>query len=295
MSVDKQILLANFNYNIGAHISFDKTISKTLENAISMGMYNFQIFLGSPQSFNRTILKDDDIKNFIKIQKNFPMNIFTHAPYVYNLAGSKDSLAWAGNNEQDEKTMKVIYSIQSELEQVSRFGNGVVLHPGCFTDKKKGCLAISKSIDKINFSDNSRLILENMAGQGSVIGSSLEELKYIKDSISKDKQKHIKFCIDTAHIWGKGLYNLKNIDEIDKMFVDLENILGIENISLFHLNDSKVVFGSNVDRHELICEGQIWKDREIVLKYFLDKSKSFNLPLVMETDPSDIVKFYKLF
>ena len=67
-----------------------------------------------------------------------------------------------------------------------------------------------------------------MAGQGSVIGSMIEELKDIKDQVVPEKQKYIGFCIDTAHIWGKGLYDLREIEEINKMFRDLENILDDE-------------------------------------------------------------------
>jgi apurinic endonuclease APN1 len=286
------IQLDTFDYKIGSHISFDKTISKTLLNSLNMGMYTFQIFLGSPQSFTRSQLKQEDIDKCLEIQTRFPTKIFTHAPYVYNLAGSKECLAWSDNDEQDEKTLKVIYSLETEINQVSKFGKGVVLHPGTFPDKEKGCKTVGKSISKINFNENSTLILENMAGQGNVLGSTFEELKNIKDNIDKNKQKHIKFCIDTAHIHGKGLYNLGNVTEIDKMFGDLDNSLGLDNISLFHLNDSDVKLGSKVDRHCLLCEGEIWTGKEEVLKYFLDKTKHHNIPCVMETDPSDMIKFY---
>jgi apurinic endonuclease APN1 len=285
------ILLSRFNYEIGTHVSFHKTLVKTMEYSISLGMYTFQFFLGSPQSFTISILSDEDIAQFHVIKKRFPTKVFVHSPYVFNLAGSKDCLSWNGDSLQDEKTIKVIKSLEKELNHVALFGQGVVLHPGCFTDKKKGCKAIAKSINMIDFHPDSKLILENMAGQGSVIGSMIEELKDIKDQVVPEKQKYIGFCIDTAHIWGKGLYDLREIKEIDKMFYDLENILGIQYITLFHLNDSKVLFASNVDRHELLGEGEIWKDHKNTLHYLLEKLKFYNIPCVMETDPSDMLKF----
>ena len=285
------ILLSRFDYEIGTHVSFQKTLTKTIEYSISMGMYAFQFFLGSPQSFTTSTLSNDDIARFHAIQQRFPTKVFVHSPYVFNLAGSKDCLSWNGDSLQDEKTVKVVKSLEKELNHVAFFGQGVVLHPGCFKDKKKGCTARAKSINMINFHPDSKLILENMAGQGSVIGSMIEELKDIKDQVVSEKQKYIGFCIDTAHIWGKGLYDLREIKEIDKMFRDLENILGIQYISLFHLNDSKAVFASNVDRHELLGEGEIWKDHKNTLHYLLEKLKFYNIPCVMETDPSDMLKF----
>ena len=265
---------------IGTHISFNKTLSKTLLFAISSGMYSFQFFLGNPQSFVRTKLSDDDIKISLSIKDRYPIHIFTHAPYVYNIA-------------KEELNPQVVQSLENELKQVSLFGgNGVILHPGSNPDKKKGILEIAKNISQIDFSGSSKLILENMAGQGNMIGSSLEELRDIRDNVCDNNRKYIGFCIDTAHIWGMGIYDLSKKEGVDKMFYDIESILLVENISLFHVNDSKVKFGSKLDRHELLCNGEIWSKNEgESLRYLLNKIKSYNIPIVLETDPSDMIKF----
>ena len=291
MSNISSIVLSKFGYEIGAHIPFQKTLAKTTEFAIKMGMYTFQIFLGSPQSFQITKLDKKDIEKCIEMIDRFPMSIFVHSPYVLNLAGSKDILAWEEDHEQDKKTMMAIKSLQEQLNQVSLFGRGVVLHPGTYKNKKKGCEAIAKSISKIEFCENANLILENMAGQGTVIGSMLEELRDIRNMVDENKRKYITFCIDTAHIWGKGLYNLSKKEDIDKMFIDIEDILGWENVSLFHLNDSMVKCGACVDRHELLGEGEIWKNNREMLHYLLERLKAKNISCVMETDPSDMIKF----
>jgi apurinic endonuclease APN1 len=284
------------SYPIGSHLSYINSASNTIDKAIAIGLHNVQFFLGSPQSLNRTTLTEKDIDGVLKISKKFPINIFTHFPYIANLAGCKDTLAWNGDDLQDEKTLKTIYSLQGELEQVAKFnGKGVVLHPGCFPDSKKACASIAKSINKINFTEGSNLILENMAGQGSMIGSTFEELVMIRNLVDKEKKKHISFCIDTAHIWGKGLYNLSQTEGIDKMFVDIDDKLGWENVSLFHFNDSKVKLGSKVDRHELLGDGEIFSGREEVIKYFLDKAIDKNIPCVLETHPGDSLKIFKLY
>lgn len=274
------ITLSSSNLIIGTHMPFNKTLSKTLLLAISSGMYSFQFFLGNPQSFVRTKLLDDDIKTTLFLKDRYPTHIFTHAPYVYNIA-------------KEDVNPQVIQSLECELGQVSLFdGNGVVLHPGSNSDKKRGILEISKNISKIDFSGSSKLILENMTGQGNMIGSTLQELRDIRDNVSEDKRKYIGFCIDTAHIWGMGLYDLSKKEGVDKMFSDIESILELENISLFHVNDSKAKFGSKLDRHELLCNGEIWsKDKGESLRYLLNKINSYNIPIILETDPSDMIKF----
>jgi deoxyribonuclease-4 len=273
-------MISNSGLMIGTHIPFQKTLKTTLITAINSGMYSFQFFLGNPQSLRRTLLSEKDIKETKEILDQFPTFIVTHAPYIFNLAKTNNSF-------------ESIESLEKEIKQVSLFGGkGVVLHPGSNADKEKGIINISNHINQIKFEENQKLILENMSGQGSMIGSRLEELKEIRDHISKEKQKYIGFCIDTAHIWGMGLYDLSKRKEIDKMFIDLESILGIDNICLFHVNDSKVMFGSKVDRHSLLCEGEIWKnDKEDSLRYLLKKINSYSIPIVLETDPSDMMKF----
>jgi deoxyribonuclease-4 len=278
------VSLSQSGLPIGTHIPFEGSLYKTLLHALETGMYSFQFFLGSPQSFKRTFLKEDDISKSKKIIERFPMNIFTHAPYVFNLAKE--------NNISSQSDSEI--SIEQEIKQVSLFGGkGVVLHPGSNPNKGQGILNIAEKISKINFSNtHTKLILENMAGQGNMIGSNLEELKYIKDNIDEDKKQFIGFCIDTAHIWGMGLYNLSKTEEIDKMFIDIDSILGLENISLFHVNDSKAKFGSKLDRHHLLCEGEIWGNgKGDSLRYLLKKINEHNIPIVLETDPSDILKF----
>jgi len=285
-----KILLSDSGLLIGTHVPFEKSLYKTGLFAVKCGMLSFQFFMGSPQSFIRTHLKDEDIEQYLKLNKKFPLKAFTHAPYVYNLAGSKEVLS-SENTEQNIKTSKVIESLEKELKVVSRFGDGVVLHPGCYKDKIRGCNEVSHNLSKINYENGSSLLLENMAGQGCMLGSTFEELKLIRDNIDENKRNHIFYCIDTAHIWGMGLYDLRYKEEIDRMFKDIENILEIKNIKLFHINDSKAKFGSKVDRHDLLCEGEIWKQNGDTLRYLLNKIKEYKIACVMETDICDIIKF----
>lgn len=278
--MNTNILLSSSSLIIGTHVPFNKSLFKTIEFVLSTGMYSFQFFLGNPQSFNRSTLSEEDVEKSLKIKERYPLYIFTHAPYVYNLA-----------KDIKELNKTVISSLENELNHVSIFGKGVVLHPGSNPNKKQGIMDIAKNISKINFQPNSKLILENMSGQGNMIGSTFEELRDIRNNITEEKRKHIGFCIDTAHIWGMGLYDLSEEKEIDKMFQDIENILGIENVSLFHVNDSKALFKSKLDRHELLGEGNIWSKKGDTLRYLLRSINEKGIPIILETDPSDIRKF----
>lgn len=284
------ILLSDSGLLIGTHVPFDKNLTRTGLFALSFGMFSFQFFMGNPQSFVRTNIKEEDIEEYLKINERFPLKAFTHAPYVYNLAGSKDILS-SECKYQEEKTEKIIKNLEYEINIVSKFGEGVVLHPGCHKNKIKGCNEVSLNLSKINFNEKSSLLLENMSGQGCMLGSTFEELKMIRDKVDDNKKKYIFYCIDTAHIWGMGLYDLRKIKEVDRMFIDLEIILGLNNVKLFHINDSKADFASKIDRHELLCNGKIWKENENTLRYLLNKIKEYNIPCVMETDICDIIKF----
>ena len=86
------VLLSDSGLQIGTHVPFEKNLTKTATFALSFGMFSFQFFMGSPQSSKRTKIEDDDISKFLKLKDRFPINCFTHAPYIYNLANSDKNI-----------------------------------------------------------------------------------------------------------------------------------------------------------------------------------------------------------
>ena len=284
------------DYQVGAHKSFSGKIYDTVYESINSGMYVTQFFMGNPYGFDRTKISLEDIQNTKILIKRFPTAIFTHYPYVANLAGSKDSLAWNGDEKQDNKTQYVLQSLEYELGILSNFPkNGVVIHPGNFKDREKGLLAISKSINKINFTQNSKLVLENSAGQGTSLATTFEELKIIIDNVDENKRQNIGVCIDTCHTYAYGLYDLSTTSNVEKMFKDFQDIIGTDKLSLIHLNDSKERFGCKKDRHELLKHGYIWKNDDSSLKYLILKCKELNIPCILETEESDMTTIATLF
>ena len=261
------------DWNVGAHISFSQKIYKTVENALDCGMYTVQFFMGSPQTCKRQKIEEEDIQKTMRIMRRYPMNIFSHFPYISNLAGKscKDGLAWNGNSSVDSYLKIIIKELEYELSILAKLNGGVVIHPGSYPNRSDGLYSISKSINKINFEDNYLLLLENSAGEGNKLCKNFTEIKVVIDNLDVDILKYIGICVDTAHIWGQGDYDLSKIQEVDRMFNDFDKIIGLEYFKLLHLNDSEVELGAKKDRHACLGEGYIWKNSWQSLIYLLNK------------------------
>lgn len=281
---------------VGAHVSFDGTLSHTLSEAIAQGMGAVQFFMGNPYNFKRTVIDDKDIKACKKLLDRYPMHLFTHFPYIANLCGSVKSLAWSGNNDQDQKTFLVLKGIEHELKTLDRmairgYNTGVVFHPGSYKDRKKGLAMIAQSINRIQFDakGDAKLILENSAGQGTTLGTTLKELAEIINGVDENKKKHLGVCIDTCHLFAVGDYNLSKTSEIERFFNDFDRLIGLKYLVVIHLNDSCTNKGSCVDRHECLGNGTIWNKSTESLVFLLEKCKRLNIPCVLETASSDMI------
>ena len=281
--------IENTNIQLGGHIGFSKKILPTIEEAIENNMKSFQFFLGNPKSFTRQKLSKDDIVKTYELASENNINVFSHYPYTASLNGSVASLAWNGDKEQDTKTSKILKELEYELNTLSQLSpiNGVVIHPGSYKKTKDGLEAISKSINKINFSNNSKLLLENCAGEGTKLCKNFTDIATVLNGIDTSKKDNVGICIDTAHIHGSGIYDLSKINEIDKMFYEFDKYIGLKKFNLLHLNDSQVKLGSKKDRHECLCEGCIWKEDNKSLKYLLVKCAENKIPIILET--SDVI------
>lgn len=281
-------------WRVGCHTGYSGCVAKVVEESIKAGMYSTQFFMGNPKSFNRSICSDDSIKHARAMLKRFPMDVFTHFPYIANLNGSKNSLAWNGDSVQDGKTRAMLRSLELELDAVAQLSTdshrgGVVIHPGNYTDRAVGCAKIAETINMIDFSHpRSRLILENSAGQGTSLATTFEEIRSVLYGLTEEVEKHVGVCVDTAHIYGYGLYDLSNVEQVRKMFKDFDEVIGLGKLSLIHLNDSAVPLGCKKDRHAAIGTGLIWSDNLESLGVLLDFAASNNIPVILETTKSDV-------
>jgi deoxyribonuclease-4 len=278
-------------WDIGAHIRFKSCINKSIYDSIDAGMYTTQFYLGSARSAKRHNPTNEDINKSNKLLERFPMNVFIHTPHVLNFAGSKACAAWCGDDTQNAKTERTIVALEHELavlEMLDTLTCGVVIHPGNHINRKIGLQSIAKSLNKVKIGRKAKVILENAAGQGTDLATTFEELEYMYSQIDNEKKAGFGFCIDTAHIYGYGEYNLSITSEVERMFEEFDDLIGLGKLSLIHLNDSKVPFGSRKDRHERIGEGFIWGESVDSLLKLLSICKENSIPIVMETCVDDM-------
>ena len=286
---------------IGSHVPFTTSLNETLMFAVRSGLYCFQFFMGdSKQPWKRDEISCQDIDKTNDILLQYPMSIFTHFPLCVNMAGKSKlgHLAWSGDRQIDNTLYTVIRSIEYELNILSKLHTktGVVIHPGSYPDRKQGLNAIIETINHITFQKNSSyLLLENCAGEGNKLCRDLVELQYILENINEHKKPYVRVCIDTAHLWGQGEYDISKISEIDRLFDDFERNIGLEKFHLLHLNDSKAKFGSKRDLHACLGTGEIWSDNTDTLKHLIDTCMKLNISCIMETELSDIITICNLY
>lgn len=278
------------HWTVGSHIGFDGTIEKSVNNIIVNGGYACQFFMGNPKSYKRTRISDIDVERTNKILSKYPTCVYTHFPYLANLAGSKNILAWEGN-EQDKNTIYTLSELEYELNTIAKLncsGSGVVIHPGNHKNKQEGLKAISKSINRINFDENAMLLLENAAGEGTKLCCTLQEIKDVLDGVDEKKRDNVGVCIDTCHLFVYGEYDIMRYEEVDRFFKDFDELIGLEHFKLLHLNDSEVRFKGKVDRHAMIGTGYIWNEDLTSLIHLMDLCEENNIPMVLETTPQDL-------
>lgn len=284
--------ILSVKWDVGAHMPFSTFITPTLIQAIDRGMYSCQFFMGNPKSYKRQRIAQKDFDSSREILTHFPLHVFTHFPYIANLNGSVKSLAWDGDKMIDGKMKHMLGELEYEINTIAKLNtlsNGVVIHPGCYPDRPVGLDTIAKSINKISFDTNSKLLLENCAGEGRKLCKNFEELKRVIDSVDPSKKNNVGVCVDTAHIWGEGDYDLRRCDEVDRLFHDVDKNIGLGKFNLLHLNDSEVPLGAKKDRHACLGTGFIWGESFDSLTYLLNKCKENNIPMILETNEVDML------
>lgn len=255
---------------IGSHVSFskDKQMLGSVIESLKYGSNTFMFYTGAPQN---TVRKDID-NNLTELAHNLMLNeninikdVIVHAPYIINLANDK-------NHDFNVEFLK------QEISRVESLGvNKIVLHPGSHVGLgiEKG---ISNIIDALNecLTEDTKVIicLETMAGKGSELGTSFEQLKMIIDGVKYSDKLGV--CFDTCHTNDAG-YDLRNIDSVLEEF---DRIIGLDKLLVVHVNDSKNIMGAKKDRHENIGYGTIGFDTLINIIYH-DKLKG--IPMILET------------
>jgi deoxyribonuclease IV len=235
---------------IGAHISAAGGISNVPRRAKEIGAECVQIFAGSPRRYDIFFPEEEELKKYREgVEKNKISPVYIHASYLLNLA-SEDATLIEKSIENLKKTMQFSFLIKAD---------GVVYHPGSPKGKNKE-EAIEREILNIikilkETPEETVLVIENTAGKKK-IGTNPDEVGYIFKKVNSPR---LKVCVDTAHSFESG--NIKNFNkkEIGEWLSWWDKKVGLQNIALFHINDSLTDFESQHDRHGNIGEGFIGK------------------------------------
>lgn len=258
---------------IGSHVSFtkDKQLLGSVEETLSYGANTFMFYTGAPQNTKRyaidSVLTNKAIarmqENNIDIDK-----VIVHAPYIINLA----------NDKEEDKYDFSIRFLKDEIKRVEKLGiKYIVLHPGSHVGLgvERGIKNIIQALNIVlEASSNVTILLETMAGKGTEIGSTFEEIAKIISGIKK--KELIGVCMDTCHMNDSGY----KIEEFDELLEEFNQIVGLSYLKCIHVNDSKNIRGAKKDRHENIGYGTIGFDN--LLKVFYHE-KLNNIPKILET------------
>ena len=263
---------------IGSHVSISKGLLGAAEEAYSYGANTFMVYTGAPQNTVRKPLSDlkiDEGKAFMA-EKGIS-DIVVHAPYIINMASYKD----------DTYTLAKEF-LAKEIKRAAAFGSKyLVLHPGAYTDKtaEYGIERIADGLNEVigQGMPDIFICLETMAGKGSEIGRSFEELKAIIDRV--DKNEYLGVCFDTCHTHDSG-YDI--INDFDGVINEFDRIIGLDRLKVLHINGSLNKRGAKKDRHANIGADETNpKGADTIgfdaINYIVHHEKTQGRPFILET------------
>ena len=270
---------------IGSHVSMSgkDMLLGSAKEAVSYGADTFMFYTGAPQNTRRKDISELNIDAAWEYMNTHSIDgIIVHAPYIINL----------GNTVKPETFSLAVEFLAKEIERtISCRSHTLILHPGAHVGAgtEAGTAQIIKGLNEVLTADTDCVIaLETMAGKGSEIGRTFEELARIYDGVTYNEK--LRVCFDTCHTSDSGYDIIRRFDDVIREF---DHILGKEQIAVFHINDSKNVPGAAKDRHENIGFGQIGFD---ALNYIVRHPDFEDVPKILETpwipSPDDRKKSY---
>lgn len=268
---------------IGSHVSMGgkDMLLGSVKEALSYQANTFMFYTGAPQNTKRKPVSRMKIQEALALMKENGIdknNIVVHAPYIINLA----------NTLKKETYELAVSFLREEIQRVEEIGmRRLVLHPGSHVKagEEAGINSIILGLnDVLTENQNVVVCLETMAGKGSELGISIDQLAYIIDHVFyKDK---LGICLDTCHLNDAG-YDLSLFDEI---LDEIDQKIGLDKVLVVHVNDSKNPRGAHKDRHENIGYGTIGFD---ILNAIVHNKRLENVPKILETPYIDNKAPYK--
>ena len=264
--------------NIGCHLSTSKGFDNMGKEALQIGGNTFQFFTRNPRGGKAKDIDPKDVEAFLKLAKenNFA-TILAHAPYTLNACSA------------DERTREFAFEMMSDdLVRMEYVPNSLYnFHPGSHV-KQGADVGINYIVELLNKvlkpEQTTTVLLETMAGKGTEVGRSFEEIAEIISRV--ELKDHMGVCLETCHVYDAG-YDIVN--DLDGVLNKFDEIIGLDRLKAIHLNDSKNPFASHKDRHEKIGEGSIGIE---AIARIINHPKLKGIPFFLET-PNELDGYAK--
>lgn len=258
----------------GAHVAMAGGVSKAVTNARDIGANSFALFLKSPRKWVSPDIKPEEAAEFKRLcgvhGYNPRTDVLPHGSYFINLA-----------NPDEEKEQKAYGGFLDDLKRCEVLDIGLYnFHPGSSLDgdHNEALQKLAKNINRaMKETKFVKVVIENMAGHGNLIGSNLEDLRDVIDMV-EDKSR-VGVCIDTCHTFAAG-YDIRDKSKWEEFWKQFEQIIGWQYLSAIHLNDSKAPLGANRDLHQKLGYGFLGLE---VFRVLANDKRLENIPIVLET------------
>ena len=254
---------------IGCHLSSSKGFLHMGKEAVQIGANTFQFFTRNPRGSKAKEIDEKDVQAYHKFAEEHGISrILAHAPYTLNPC-SKDA-------HTRECALMTMEDDLKRMEYVP--GNCYNFHPGSHVGQgaEEGIRLIADTLNQIlKKEQHTTVLLETMAGKGTEVGRSFEEIRAILDKI--DLKDHMGVCLDTCHVYDAG-YDIVN--HLDQVLEEFDAVIGLECLKAIHMNDSKNPFASHKDRHEKIGEGSLGTE---TFRQMVNHPLLAGIPIYLET------------
>lgn len=254
---------------IGCHLSSSKGFLAMGKDAVKINANTFQFFTRNPRGGKAKPLDLDDIEAYMRFAEEHGIeSILAHAPYTLNACAKDEGLRVFARETMEDDLRRLSYLPQSMYN----------FHPGSHVQQgtEQGIAYISGMLNEILKPEQKTVVLlETMAGKGSEVGRSFEELKGILDQV--ELQEKMGVCLDTCHVYDAG-YDIVN--RLDEVLEEFDAVIGLKRLKAIHLNDSKNPFASHKDRHEKIGQGSIGLE---AMARIINHPRLRELPFFLET------------
>lgn len=258
---------------IGCHLSSAKGYLAMGREAKKIDAGTFQFFTRNPRGGNAKEIDPEDVRAFLEFSRQEDIvPLLAHAPYTLNGCSADESIRVFARNTMEDDLRRMKFTP----------GNLYNFHPGSHVKQgvETGIEYIAGMLNAIlKPEQTTTVLLETMAGKGSEVGRSFEELREILDRVALSEKMGV--CLDTCHVWDGG-YDIVN--HLDEVLTEFDRVIGLSRLKAIHLNDSQNPLGAHKDRHARIGEGQIGLE---ALVRVINHPALKRLPFYLET-PNDL-------